>query len=120
MKYCWESFFFQMNHYLNDLDRILPRINEDLCGSKRKRGDPVKLLAYFHSGKVSKQYKQEPINKCIARKLFFCFLGSNDELRFIGCISTWANDHFSVIFKTISGGSSTTESSLRGKLDYMW
>ena len=61
-------FFFQMNHYLNDLDRILPRINEDLCGSKRKRGDPVrvKLLAYFHSGKVSKQYKQEPINKCVA------------------------------------------------------
>ena len=33
--------FCQMNHYLNDLDRILPRINEDLCGSKRKRGDPV-------------------------------------------------------------------------------
>ena len=29
----------------------------------------------------------------------------------------WANDHFSVMFKTISGGSSTTESSLRAKLD---
>ena len=51
-----------MNHYLNDLDRILPHINEDLCGSKRKRGEPVwvKLLAYFHMwySKVSKQYKQ--------------------------------------------------------------
>ena len=31
-----------------------------------------------------------------------------------------ADDHFSVIFKTISSGSSTTESSLRGKLDDMW
>ena len=32
----------------------------------------------------------------------------------------WANDHFSAIFKTISGRSLTTESSLRGKRDYMW
>ena len=29
----------------------------------------------------------------------------------------WANDHFSAIFKTISGRSLTTESSLRGKRD---
>ena len=41
MKYFWESFFCQMNHYLNDLGHIIPRINEDLFGSKRKRGDPV-------------------------------------------------------------------------------
>ena len=41
MKYCWESFFCQMNHYLNDLGLIIPRINEDLFGSKRKRGDLV-------------------------------------------------------------------------------
>ena len=26
-----------LNHYLNDL----PRMTEDLCGSKRKRADPV-------------------------------------------------------------------------------
>ena len=32
----------------------------------------------------------------------------------------WGTDDFSVIFKTISGGSLTTESSLRGKRDYMW
>ena len=59
--------------------------------------------------KVSnKQYKQ--IANAFPRKLFFCFLGSKDELRFIllylvlgwtGCISMWANDHFSVIFKTV-------------------
>ena len=30
-------FFWWMNHYLNDF----PRMTEDLCGSKRKRGDPV-------------------------------------------------------------------------------
>ena len=30
-------FFGWMNHYLNDL----PRMTEDLCGSKRKKGDPV-------------------------------------------------------------------------------
>ena len=30
-------FFWWMNHYLNDL----PRMTEDLCGSKRKKGDPV-------------------------------------------------------------------------------
>ena len=34
-------FFCQMNHYLNELAPIIPRINEDLCGSKRKRGNPV-------------------------------------------------------------------------------
>ena len=50
-------FFWWMNHYLNDLPRMIPRMTEDLCGSKRKRGDPVwvKLLAYFHCGKVSKK-----------------------------------------------------------------
>ena len=38
----------EIYHYLNDLDRILPRINEDLCGSKHKRGDPVlKLVASY-------------------------------------------------------------------------
>ena len=64
IKFCWESIFCQMNHYLNDLGRIIPRINEDLCGSKRKRGNPVsvKLLAYFHCGKVS----IKTVNKCIA------------------------------------------------------
>ena len=31
----------EIYHYLNDLDRILLRINEDLCGNKHKRGDPV-------------------------------------------------------------------------------
>ena len=41
MKYCREFFFYQMNHHLNDLARIIPRINEDLCGSKCKRWDPV-------------------------------------------------------------------------------
>ena len=84
MKYCWESFFCQMNHYLNDSDRILPRINEDLCGSKRKRGDRVwvKLLAYFHYGKVSKQYKQMhcPVNSLsvssaqMTNYVLFCFI----------------------------------------------
>ena len=46
-------FFWWMNHYLSDL----PRMTEDLCGSKRKKGDlvRVKLLAYFHCGKVSKK-----------------------------------------------------------------
>ena len=34
-------FFWWMNHYLNDLPRMIPRMTEDLCGSKRKRGDPV-------------------------------------------------------------------------------
>ena len=50
-------FFRWMNHYLNDLPRMIPRMTEDLCGSKRKKGDPVwvKLLAYFHCGKVSKK-----------------------------------------------------------------
>ena len=60
IKYCWESFFCQMNHYLNDLGRIIPRVNEDLCGSKRKRGDGSSLskttcLLSLHCGKVSKQ-----------------------------------------------------------------
>ena len=32
---CW------MNHYLNDLPRMRPCMTEDLCGSKRKRGDPL-------------------------------------------------------------------------------
>ena len=84
MKYCWESFFRRMNHYLNDLARIIPRINEDLCGSKRKRRDPVwvKLLAYFHCGKVSKQYKQMhcPVNSFsvssaqMTSYVLFCFI----------------------------------------------
>ena len=34
-------FFRWMNHYLNDLPRMIPRMTEDLCGSKRKKGDPV-------------------------------------------------------------------------------
>ena len=34
-------FFWWMNHYLNDLPRMIPRMTEDLCGSKRKKGDPV-------------------------------------------------------------------------------
>ena len=70
MKYCWESFICQMNHYLNDLARIMPRINENLCGSKRKRGDPVwvKLLAYFHCGKV--------MSKQTVRKQMHCSVNS--------------------------------------------
>ena len=31
-------FFWWMNHYLNDLPRMIPRMTEDLCGSKRKKG----------------------------------------------------------------------------------
>ena len=34
-------FSWWMNHYLNDLPRMIPRMTEDLCGSKRKKGDPV-------------------------------------------------------------------------------
>ena len=34
-------FFWWMNHYLNDLPRMIPRMTEDLCGSKRKKRDPV-------------------------------------------------------------------------------
>ena len=31
-------FFRWMNHYLNDLPRMIPRMTEDLCSSKRKKG----------------------------------------------------------------------------------
>ena len=34
-------FFRWMNHYLNDSPHMIPRMTEDLCGSKRKKGDPV-------------------------------------------------------------------------------
>ena len=47
--WCYGTSVNEIYHYLNDLDRILPRINEDPCGSKHKRGDPVwvKLVAYY-------------------------------------------------------------------------
>ena len=47
--WCYGTSVNEIYHYLNDLDRILPRINEDLCGSKHKRGDPVwvKLVASY-------------------------------------------------------------------------
>ena len=66
-------FFWWMNHHLNDL----PRMTEDLCGSKRKKGIQFEqncLLIFIVVRCVKSKQRHYPVN-------YFCFLGSNYDLR---------------------------------------